>query len=152
MWEAHLRGEETSLNPLGLVEALIGAMDHAASLDGHSPRLLQYTAQLRAAIHALMVSGRGTRDLCGPSGLTTEQFVDAVAEEIATFKPTEAAAAPVVEPVVHIDDADEEAMLELFKQLDTDGNGHIDFEELKVGLRRLNVLPKKMLPQAKDPD
>merc|ERR1719224_340339 len=24
MWEAHLRGEETSLNPLGLVEALIG--------------------------------------------------------------------------------------------------------------------------------
>ena len=26
MWEAHLRGEETSFNPLGMVEALIGAM------------------------------------------------------------------------------------------------------------------------------
>jgi isocitrate dehydrogenase len=26
LWEAHLRGEETSLNPLGMVEALIGAM------------------------------------------------------------------------------------------------------------------------------
>jgi isocitrate dehydrogenase len=32
LWHAHLRGEETSLNPLGMVEALIGAMDHAASL------------------------------------------------------------------------------------------------------------------------
>ena len=26
LWEAHLRGEATSLNPLGMVEALIGAM------------------------------------------------------------------------------------------------------------------------------
>lgn len=26
MWQAHLRGEETSFNPLGMVEALIGAM------------------------------------------------------------------------------------------------------------------------------
>ena len=32
MWHAHLRGEETSLNPLGMVEALIGAMQHAESL------------------------------------------------------------------------------------------------------------------------
>jgi isocitrate dehydrogenase len=34
LWHAHLKGEETSLNPLGLVEALIGAMDHAAFLEG----------------------------------------------------------------------------------------------------------------------
>lgn len=33
MWEAHLRGEETSINPLGLVEALIGAMRHSADLN-----------------------------------------------------------------------------------------------------------------------
>jgi hypothetical protein len=32
MWEAHLRGEETSLNPLGMVEAIIGAMQHAENL------------------------------------------------------------------------------------------------------------------------
>jgi isocitrate dehydrogenase len=32
MWEAHLRGAETSINPLGLVEALIGAMRHSADL------------------------------------------------------------------------------------------------------------------------
>jgi hypothetical protein len=33
---------------------------------------------MRKIIHHLMATGRGTRDLCGPEGLTTEQFVDAV--------------------------------------------------------------------------
>ena len=32
MWEAHLKGQSTSLNPLGMVEALIGAMNYAAEL------------------------------------------------------------------------------------------------------------------------
>jgi hypothetical protein len=31
---ARLRGEETSLNPLGMVEGLIGAMNHAADVHG----------------------------------------------------------------------------------------------------------------------
>ena len=42
MWEDHLAGRETSLNPLGMVEALVGAMCHAESLnppaDGAFPR------------------------------------------------------------------------------------------------------------------
>jgi hypothetical protein len=29
MWKAHLRGEQTSLNPLSMITALIGAMRHA---------------------------------------------------------------------------------------------------------------------------
>ncbi len=33
MWYAHLRGEETSLNPLSMMEALIGAMLHSAHLE-----------------------------------------------------------------------------------------------------------------------
>merc|ERR1712151_664449 len=33
LWQDHLAGKETSLNPLGLVEAMIGAMQHAATLD-----------------------------------------------------------------------------------------------------------------------
>lgn len=33
MYEAHLNGDETSLNPLGLVEALLGAIQHAAKLN-----------------------------------------------------------------------------------------------------------------------
>ena len=51
MWEAHLRGEETSLNPLGMVEALVGAMVHAESLDppaGGLVRRLSDNACVRA--------------------------------------------------------------------------------------------------------
>lgn len=32
MWYAHLRGEETSLNPLSMMEALLGAMLHSSVL------------------------------------------------------------------------------------------------------------------------
>jgi isocitrate dehydrogenase len=28
LWQAHLEGKETSMNPLGMVEALLGAMSH----------------------------------------------------------------------------------------------------------------------------
>jgi isocitrate dehydrogenase len=37
LWEAHLRGEATSLNPLGMVEALIGAMQVDSLLTPHPP-------------------------------------------------------------------------------------------------------------------
>merc|ERR1712205_162982 len=82
MDEARLRGEETSLNPLGMVEGLIGAMNHAAEVHGGADRVIPYTARLRATIHRLFREGRGTLDLCGPGGLTTEQFIDAVAEAL----------------------------------------------------------------------
>ena len=53
MWEAHQRGEETSMNPLGMVEALIGAMNHSADLAGESyGSIHKFTAELRAAMHA----------------------------------------------------------------------------------------------------
>ena len=79
---ARLRGEETSLNPLGMVEGLIGAMNHAADVHGGAEQIHPFTAKLRAVIHKLFREGRGTRDLCGPGGLTTEQFIDAVAAEL----------------------------------------------------------------------
>ena len=82
MDEARLRGEETSLNPLWMVEGLIGAMNHAADVHGGADAVHPYTAKLRAVIHKLFREGRGTRDLCGAGGLTTEQFIDAVAAEL----------------------------------------------------------------------
>jgi isocitrate dehydrogenase len=82
MDEARLRGEETSLNPLGMVEGLIGAMNHASDVHGGAESVHPYTAGLRATIHKLFREGRGTRDLCGAGGLTTEQFIDAVAEAL----------------------------------------------------------------------
>jgi len=83
MWAAHLRGEETSMNPLGMAEALLGAMNHAAVLAGEPAggETEVFTTRLRKSMHRCMVSGRGTRDLCGPAGLTTEAFIDAVKQE-----------------------------------------------------------------------
>lgn len=142
MWDAHLRGEETSLNPLGMVEALIGAMNHAATLDGNPGPIHEWTGRLRSVLHSAMVSGRGTRDLCGPSGLTTEQFVDEIAHHISD----QVLPAPgSFEPVPEESEVDLEALHALFDELDVDGNGTIDFEEMKRGLRRLNVHPRKLL-------
>ena len=42
MWNAHRRGEETSFNPLGMVEALMGAMNHAAVLAGGQTEKVRY--------------------------------------------------------------------------------------------------------------
>merc|ERR1712096_13951 len=74
MWEDHLAGKETSLNPLGMVEALVAAMCHAESLnppaDGSLP-MTEFAMNLRSILHSCMVQGQGTRDLCGPEGLST---------------------------------------------------------------------------------
>jgi len=144
MWHAHLRGEETSLNPLGMVEALIGAMNHSADLANAGPEVSAFTAKIRASMHALMVSGKGTRDLCGASGLTTEQFIDAVAAELSGEVIEVNTEKPVV-PVMNEDDVDEEALLALWKELDMNSDGKIEFEELKHGLKKLNLHPKKMM-------
>lgn len=102
----------------------------------------EFTGRLRTIIHGTMVAGKGTRDLCGPSGLTTEQFVDAVADQLNGGK---ILTAGTFEPVEDDSDVDTEALQELFNELDADGNGSIDIGELKRGLRRLNVLPRKLL-------
>ena len=44
--------------------------------------IAQFTTVMRKIIHHLMATGRGTRDLCGSEGLTTEQFVDAVSSRL----------------------------------------------------------------------
>ena len=41
-------------------------------------------------------------------------------------------------------DVDEELMKKMFEDLDTDGNGSIDFQEFSRGLMKLNVQPKKL--------
>lgn len=82
MEKRRLRGEETSLNPLGLVHALAEAMNHSETLAKGNGEIKKFTGIMYDSLCKLMVEGKGTRDLCGPSGLTTEQFVDAVAAEI----------------------------------------------------------------------
>jgi len=77
MHKARLNGEETSLNPLSMMEALIGAMEHSAILAGKGGKVdtnyVNFVKKLQSAIHSQMTTpGKGTRDLSGPKGLTTE--------------------------------------------------------------------------------
>merc|ERR1719145_241592 len=66
LWHAHQRGEETSMNPLGMVVALLGAMEHAASLDPTNQAAInKFTFNCKEAIYAAFREGKGTRDLCG---------------------------------------------------------------------------------------
>ena len=74
---------------------------------------------------------QGTRDLSGPSGLTTPQFVKAVRDRLdsalkGAAAPEMASAAVKVADAYAVDDA---AMRELFDSLDADKNGTIDFIE-----------------------
>lgn len=142
LWHMHLRGEETSLNPLGLAEALIGAMQHSSTLydnEDNKKKIFEYTERMRSSMHDCMVAGLGTRDLCGPSGLTTEGFVDAVASRMAGNElPTVAVHAPTTKQ-----DVDMDAIKEMFDQYDLDNNGHIDADEFAQMIIKLGVAPRK---------
>jgi isocitrate dehydrogenase len=78
MWKRHQRGEETSLNPMGLVFALVEAMNHAEVIAGGKGEVKNFTSKLYAEICKAFVEGKGTRDMCGASGLSTEKFVEYV--------------------------------------------------------------------------
>jgi len=149
LWLAHLRGQETSLNPLGLTEALLGAMKHAAELrpNPSSGDFLNFISLLRLAVHHCFRDGQGTRDLSGEKGLTTEQFVQTVARRLARYlsqgQASESPATPevaVTDPRKPVDKAAIEAM---FKEFDTDQNGTISLDEFTVMLVKLGIAPKK---------
>lgn len=145
MWQAHCRGEETSLNPLSMMEALIGAMKHSAVLSRGSKDIIEFSDKLRSAIHAQMVTeGKATRDLSGPTGLTTERFVQAVRDRIdgkdsSDLHPINAHKKKIVEP----QNVDVEPIRNLFRSMDSDGDGKVDMEEFVKGILKLGIAPPK---------
>eukprot|EP00756_Hemistasia_phaeocysticola_P046963 Hpha_TRINITY_DN2082_c0_g1::TRINITY_DN2082_c0_g1_i1::g.82987::m.82987 len=187
MWEAHKRGEEHSFNPLGMVEALIGAMNHSAHLAlKNAPSesvdelnaakakaaadekfeeagaikdkitaaeqaksaadIYTYTAKMQRAVHNTFRYGQGTRDLCGASGLTTQDFIAKVGwrldrylagesdEPKDTFKPT------ATDPR-YTSNVDKDKIKQMFDNYDTDGNGQIDLDEFEAMMIKLGVAP-----------
>lgn len=131
LYHKMLRGEETSLNPLGLIEALIGAMRHAADLHPtYKNEIKEFTRLLRTTIQRAYAGGFGTRDLAGEKGLTTEQFVARVASWLKEL-------VPAFEPKPS--QLDDDALAVLFKELDKSGDGYVSLDEFVTGLKRLGI-------------
>jgi len=162
LWLDHLAGKETSLNPLGLVEALLGAMAHAAQLeldakpkDKEAKRVHAYVNNfnetLRLALHNTFRYGQGTRDMCGPTGFTTEDFVAKVAwrldrylqQRVEEQAPPELSEEDLPVPANKITAFDQKAILQLFEKYDKSGEGKIDFKNFSKMLIKMGVAPTK---------
>merc|ERR1712168_521017 len=154
LWHMHLRGEETSLNPLGLAEALLGGLQHSAKLDcpDKYAQMKVFVDKLRKTMHECMVHGLGTRDLCGPDGLTTEQFITAVSDRFKgvdiselqmRYNIQEEGKKKKSKAEVIKEDVDFEAIKGMFDLYDTDASGTIDVDEFCEMMIKLGVAPKK---------
>ena len=159
LWHDHLKGKETSLNPLGLVEAMIGAMQHAATLEAEKypddiekqtvkAKIFNYCSTLRESMHNTFRYGQGTRDMSGPSGFTTEDFIAKVAWRLERYLKQQGEDVPP--PKLREPDrkfrrnykVDIEALNKLYRQFDTNGDGQIDFHEFEEMMVKLNIAPR----------
>jgi len=157
MWHAHLRGDETSLNPLGLVEALLGAMKFATKRDRETadPLINEFCDDVRNTIHRAFVSGHGTRDICGDDGLSTEAFIEIVGAVLDKSLPKTALNVPRtkrVKPSLEksFRDLDETLVRKMFNELDENHDGVLDLTEFTRALVRLGVQPKSFVFQNQD--
>jgi isocitrate dehydrogenase len=80
MEAARLAGKRTSLNPLGMVDALVKAMNHSAKLAGKESEMLPFTRAVYQAVCEVLVSPNGTEDVGGKA--STEEFVAHVGKVI----------------------------------------------------------------------
>ncbi|XWS75306.1 hypothetical protein CRYUN_Cryun01aG0075200 [Craigia yunnanensis] len=89
-YRVHQKGGETSTNSIASIFAWTRGLAHRAKLDDN-PRLLDFTEKLEAACIGAVESGKMTKDLALISHgsklardqyLNTEEFIDAVAEEL----------------------------------------------------------------------
>jgi isocitrate dehydrogenase len=160
LWHAHLRGEETSFNPLGMIEAVIGAMNHAATLEpSNQAAILEYTTSLRQVLHRRFVVGQGTRDMQGPSGLTTEAFTECVADRLNRVLNKMARYQDPEKEVVKVPDrkhrrnygVDTAVVKEMFDKFDEDKNGTISYDEFEEMCNVLGIAPVTD-PKAKELD
>ncbi len=162
LWDAHSRGEETSMNPLGMTEALIGAMMHSCQLqydatggndNGDLEKMTRFTSALRKALHNTFRYGQGTRDMAGEDGLTTEAFIEKVAwrlgRYVAQYEEEEAGITDAMKRGVlqpsrkhrRNYNVDKAALKQIFDKYDADGSGKIDINELEEMLVAMGLAP-----------
>lgn len=99
LYKQHLEGRRTSFNPLGMSDALFNAIMWADELAGNMPPAADspevheaavkahsagmFAARAKAAVRRVIGRGQATSDLAGTGkGLSTEEFIDAVADEL----------------------------------------------------------------------
>lgn len=166
LWHMHLAGKETSMNPLGMVDALMSSMEHSASLhydEAKKKRVFDFTKTLKNAIHATFRYGQGTRDMVGQEGLTTEQFIDKVAWRLGRYiAAAEEHSTPkdMLIPSLKFRrnyNVDRAALQHLFDTYDKDKNGSINLDELEEMLATMGVAPmldpsKKKVGKAEEVD
>ncbi|KAJ6891811.1 isocitrate dehydrogenase [Populus alba x Populus x berolinensis] len=89
-YRVHQKGSETSTNSIASIFAWSRGLAHRAKLDGNV-KLLDFTAKLEASCIGAVESGKMTKDLAllihgprvrGSQFLNTEEFIDAVADEL----------------------------------------------------------------------
>lgn len=155
LWHAHLRGEPTSFNPLGMAEALMGALRHAAALHGNPEGYDKFVDQLRKALHNTFRYGQGTWDMAGKdTGLTTEAFIQKVGWRLGRYLANELdveagidVSEQILRPSVMLRRAtrniDLEKLEAMFNEFDTDSNGTISLIEFEEMMIKLGIAPLK---------
>lgn len=104
---------------------------------------------LRQALHNTFRYGQGTRDMSGPTGFTTEDFVDKVAWRLDRYlaMQEEEEPAPVLsEPsreYLKQYNVDKSAVEDMFQRFDVNKTGTIDFDEFAKMVVKLGVAPLK---------
>lgn len=108
---------------------------------------MDWTLSLRKSMHTCMVAGQGTRDLCGPEGLTTEGFVEAVAYHMKEGKLKESfqRKESVSAKEEAMQKVDMEKVKSMFDKYDSNKDGTISPEEFTQMLVKLGVAPMKNL-------
>jgi len=86
-WRMHQQGQPTSTNPVASIFAWTGGLKHRGKLDG-TPEVIEFAETLEKVCVDTVDQGKMTKDLAlliGPDQpwLTTDQFMDALAENLA---------------------------------------------------------------------
>ena len=134
------------------MEALIGAMQYAEEKKSNGSKdtpIHLFTNEMREVIHLAMVAGKGTKDICGARGLTTESFVELVGgvldgsiakSTLMVEQVPDTKKSPSLEK--SFADLDGKLVRKIFNELDENDDGVLEYGEFVNALIRLNVHPK----------